>query len=55
MLLAPGDVEGWIAGYCDGIRLCNNETELAIMRNHRTPLQDKIAATCLKDGERGSI
>lgn len=51
-LLAAGYVEGWISGYCDGIRLCKNEPELAMIRNHRAPLQEKIAPTCLKDGDR---
>lgn len=51
-LLADGDVESWIAGYCDGLRLCKNEAELAMIRNYRAPLQEKIAPTCLKDGER---
>ena len=52
ILLADGDVEGWISGYCDGIRLCKNEAELQMIRQHRAPLQQKIAPTCLKDGDR---
>ncbi len=52
ILLADGDVDGWIAGYCDGIRLCKNESELAFIRNHSAPVQEKIAPGCLKDGDR---
>ncbi|MEM7027269.1 MAG: hypothetical protein AAF410_03460 [Pseudomonadota bacterium] len=52
ILLADRDVVGWISGYCDGIRLCRNETEVKFIREHRIPLQERIASTCLKDGDR---
>jgi hypothetical protein len=49
-LLAVGDIEQWISGSCDGIRLCKNETEIAYIRNHKAKLQEKIATSCLKKG-----
>jgi len=49
-LLAVGDIEEWIASYCDGMRLCNNAPELNNIRNHRAQLQQKIAPACLKKG-----
>ena len=52
ILLADGDREGWISTYCDGIRLCKNETEMKFIREHRLPLQEKFVHTCLKDGDR---
>lgn len=51
-LLAVGDVDAWISGYCDVIRLCNNEAELEMIRQYRAPVQEKVAPTCLKDGDR---
>ena len=49
-LLAVGDIEGWISGYCDGIRLCSNAPTLKNIRNHRAKLQERIATSCLKKG-----
>lgn len=49
-LLAVGDIEGWISGSCDGIRLCNNAAEINHIRNHRAELQQRIATSCLKKG-----
>lgn len=49
-LLAVGDIEEWINRYCDGIRLCNNSSELNNIRQYRAELQKKIAPGCLKDG-----
>lgn len=51
-LLAVGDVDAWVTGYCDVIRLCKNEAELEMIRQHRAPVQEKVAPTCLKDGDR---
>ena len=49
-LLAVGDIEQWISGSCDGIRLCSNTAEVNHIRNHRAKLQGKIATSCLKKG-----
>jgi hypothetical protein len=49
-LLAVGDIEGWISGSCDGIRLCSNTADVNHIRNHRAALQEKIATSCLKKG-----
>ncbi len=49
-LLAVGDIEQWISGSCDGIRLCSNAAEVNHIRNYRAALQEKIATTCLKKG-----
>jgi hypothetical protein len=49
-LLAVGDIEQWISGSCDGIRLCSNAAEVNNIRNHRAALQEKIATSCLKKG-----
>ena len=49
-LLAVGDIETWISGSCDGIRLCSNAAEINHIRNHRAALQEKIATSCLKKG-----
>lgn len=49
-LLAVGDIEQWISGSCDGIRLCSNAAEVNNIRNHRAELQEKIATSCLKKG-----
>ncbi len=51
-LLAAGDVDAWISGYCDGIRLCTNDAEMKIIRDHRAKLQESIAPDCLKDADR---
>lgn len=49
-LLAVGDIEQWIIGSCDGIRLCSNTAVVNNIRNHRAKLQEKIATSCLKKG-----
>jgi hypothetical protein len=49
-LLAVGDIEQWISGSCDGIRLCSNAADVNIIRNHKAKIQEKIATTCLKKG-----
>ncbi|HIF52078.1 MAG TPA: hypothetical protein EYQ42_11235 [Thiotrichaceae bacterium] len=49
-LLAVGDIEQWIIGSCDGIRLCSNSAVVNNIRNHRAKLQEKIATSCLKKG-----
>jgi len=49
-LLAVGDIEQWISGSCDGIRLCSNVPDINIIRNYRAKLQEKIATRCLKKG-----
>ena len=51
-LLAAGDVDGWVSGYCDGMRLCKSDAEMKIIREYRAKLQQEIAPACLKDGER---
>ena len=52
ILLADGEIDTWIAGYCDGIRLCKNEAELSFIRKYSAPVQQKVAPGCLKDGDR---
>jgi hypothetical protein len=49
-LLAVGDIDQWISGSCDGIRLCSNAANVNHIRNYRAALQEKIATTCLKKG-----
>ena len=49
-LLAVGDIEQWIVGSCDGIRLCSNSADINHIRNHRAKVQEKIATRCLKKG-----
>jgi hypothetical protein len=49
-LLAVGDIDNWISGSCDGIRLCSNAAEINHIRNYRAELQEKIATSCLKKG-----
>ncbi|MBL1141490.1 MAG: hypothetical protein HND53_05590 [Proteobacteria bacterium] len=49
-LLAVGDIEQWISGSCDGIRLCSNTADIDHIRNHRAKVQEKIATSCLKKG-----
>jgi len=49
-LLAVGNIEQWISGSCDGIRLCSNTSDINHIRNHRAKLQEKIATSCLKKG-----
>jgi hypothetical protein len=49
-LLAVGDIEGWISGSCDGIRLCSNTADTNHIRNYRAKVQEKIATSCLKKG-----
>ena len=52
-LLAAGDIEGWISSYCDGIRLCSNAPDINNIRQYRAKLQEKIASSCLKNGDTG--
>ena len=52
IMLADGDIEQWIGSYCDGIRLCSNASEINHIRQYRAELQQKIAPTCLKNGDR---
>ncbi len=47
-LLAVGDIEQWIVGSCDGIRLCNNSADISHIRNVRAKVQEKVAMRCLK-------
>ncbi len=49
-LLAVGDIEQWIVGSCDGIRLCNNSADISHIRNVRAKVQEKVATRCLKKG-----
>ncbi len=49
-LLAVGNIEQWISGSCDGIRLCSNTSDINHIRNYRAKLQEKIATSCLKKG-----
>ena len=49
-LLAIGDIEQWIIGSCDGIRLCSNSADINHIRNVRAKVQEKIATRCLKKG-----
>ncbi len=49
-LLAVGDIDGWISGSCDGIRLCSNAVDINDIRNYRAKVQEKIATRCLKKG-----
>ena len=50
-LLANGDIDQWIGNYCDGIRLCSNAPDVNNIRQFRAKIQEKIAPTCLKDGD----
>ena len=49
-LLAVGNVEDWINGYCDGIRLCNNSDHINMIRQYRAKIQEKIAPSCIRNG-----
>lgn len=50
-LLAAGDIDQWIGSYCDGIRLCSNAPDINNIRQFRAKMQEKIAPTCLKNGD----